>query len=288
MAQRDQIIRIGYLNVVATPHPAGVYERLFRSAASKPVQYWGANTAAITSIRARRGEEDLFTGQILTWIEIDPKSPAVDKAKLEEVRLSSSAQAMTQSLGFNSRVFKFVLNVKTHVVTFEALNEYGQTLSPRRAQSIFERLLLPEVLGPKAEVVDVTVIPDDDALAYVLGIDRLDRVDIMIKRPNADDVTPETHEVLAELQEQNAKRQEIILTRAAQTDGLELSDKNKKYARVASTNGFVSSKGRNADGEQDVRSTKKYPKITEQLVSASGSFISALVAAALSIKPNQT
>lgn len=281
MADKEQTIRIGFLNVVATPHPEGVYERIFRQVVNKPVRYWGPNTAAITSLRARPNEVGLFTGQVLTWIEIDPSSPAVDKQKLEEVALSDDAKKMTSTLGFNSRVFRFILDTDQHRVTLECTNEYNQNLSPVRALSIFERLFSPEVLGPKTESVDVTIIPEDDALAYVLGIKRLDKVEILVKRPNEDDVTEETHDVLEELKKQNAKRQQLILTRAGQTDGLELNEANEKYARVAANgNGYVSSKGRTSDGEVEVRSTKERPKVIERIVAAGGTALSTLVQAA--------
>lgn len=270
-------IRVGFLNVVATPHPEGVYERLFRYAANKPIPYWGDNTAAITPIRARPDEPGLFTGSILTWVEIDPASPAVDKSKLEEVALSDDQRRMTTALGFNSRVFRFVLDITQHRVSFLTFNEAGQRLSPNRARTFFDRLLSPAVLGKDAEEVEVTVVPDDDALERVLAIKRLDRVDILIKLPNEDDVTAETFEVLEELRAQNAKRQEIALTRASKTDGLDLSEKNEKYARVASTNGYVAATGRDADGEPDARSTKEYPKVVERLVERSASFLSSLV-----------
>ncbi len=287
MAESDRYLRVGYLNVVATPHPTGVYERLFRAIANTPTKFWGDNTAAITPIRARTGAEYLFTGQILTWVEIDPRSPAVDKRRLEEVALSPDARRLTNALGFNSKVFRFVLDTSNHIISFESRNESEQRLSPRRAQSIFERLLSPNLLGPQAETVDVTIMPEDDALARVLNIGRLDRVTIVIKRPNADDVTDETHEVLADLAAQNAKREEITLIRAPQTDGLELSGTNQKLARVASHNGHVTAKGRRADGEPDVRSTKEYPKVDEILVPAGTTFLSRLADAALALRPRR-
>ena len=273
-------IRVGFLNVVATPHPAGVYERLFRFAANRPVPYWGAETAAITAIKEIDGEPNLFSGSILTWVEVDPALPAVNKERLEEVPLTADQRRMTDALGFNSRVFRFILDVAEHRVSFLTYNEVGRRLSPSRALTIFDRLLSAEVLGAQAENVDVTVVPEDDALSYVLGFSRLDRVEILIKRPNPDDLTPEAYEVLEELREQNAKRQEIILTRAPQTDGLELNEKNDQYARVASVNGHVTTRGRDADGEPDTRSTKQYPKLVERLVDQGGSFLAALVSIA--------
>lgn len=128
--------------------------------------------------------------------------------------------------------------------------------------------------GLDVEMVEVTVLPEDDALTQVLALERLDRVDIFLKRPNDDDITAETNRIVAELMEQHAKSEERILTRAPRTDGIELSDENMTRAEVAARNGYVKSKGQDADGNADQRSTKKYPKIVNVTIEGSGSVLS--------------
>lgn len=277
MASRGRPIRVAFLNVVATPHPKGVYERLFRYVANRQVRFWGAEMAAIGPIRARPEQPGFFTGHVRTWVDIDPRSPAVQKKDLEEVALTPEQLKMSSELGFNGKTFRFILDTNEHRVSIATINDVGHKLAPTRALAIFERLFSPEVLGKDAEEVAVSIVPSDDALKRVLSIKRLDRVEIQIKRPNADDVTAETHEVLAELRAQNAKRQEVILIRAAHADSLELSDTNEKYARVAASgDGYVKSQGRNAAGEPEKRSTKEYPKMVERLVEEGQTFLGAL------------
>ena len=285
MALRGKPIRVAFLNVVATPHPAGVYERLFRFIANKPVKFWGTENAAIGPIRSRPENPGIFTGHVRTWVDIDPKSPAVQKRDLEEVPLTQEQREMSRELGFNGKTFRFVLDTNEHRVSIATVNEVGHKLAPTRALSIFEKLLSPEVLGKDAEEVAVSIVPSDDALKRVLSIKRLDRVEIQIRRPNADDVTQETHEVLAELRAQNAKRQEVVLIRAAHTESLELSETNQKYARVAASgDGYVKSQGRNSAGEPEKRSTREYPKLVEKLVEEGQTFLGALAEIARSAR----
>ena len=253
---REQTLEIGFLNVVATPHPVGVYDRLLRAASGYPVEFFGDQKAAITSPRAARGEPHLLQSRVVVWTDIDESQPGVNKRDLSSVRLSDMDFSVPSNLGFNGKTFTFVFNTTRHILALETRNEFGQTLSPRRAKRIFDHLLSPLILGLEAELVEVTVIPEDDALAFVLGLDRLDKVEILVKRPNADDITSKANAIMAELMQQNAKSEDRILTREAGSDGLELSEENMTRAEVAATNGFVKSTGRDENGEGDTRSTE--------------------------------
>ena len=282
-----KVLDIGFLNIVATPHPTGVYERLMRSAAGHQVQFFGEQKAAITSPRAAIGEPHLLQGRVVVWTEIDEDQPGVNKRSLSAVNLADMNFTVPTDLGFNGKTFIFVFNTTSHTLAFEAKNEFGQTLSPNRAKRIFDRLLSPTVLGLDAEIIEVTVIPEDDALAFVLGLSRLDKVEILVKRPNADDITPKTNAIMAELTEQHAKSEDRVLTRAAGSDGLVLNEDNMVRAEVAATNGFVKSSGRDEDGEPETRSTKEYPKIIRTVVDAGGSFISKIREAARNARARQ-
>jgi Domain of unknown function (DUF4747) len=279
----DQVIQeVGFLNIVATPHPDGVYARLIGRAAGFSVAFYGDQTGAITAPKAVGNENSLLQGQLVVWTDIDEDQPGIDKRKLSQVKLADMDFSVPENLGFNSRVFVYVFNTATHVMAIETRNEFGQTISPTRAKRIFDRLLSPPILGLDAEMVEVTVIPEDDALSQVLGLARLDRVDILVKRPNPDDISDVAAAVMADLLEQNAKSEERILSRASGTDGIELNDENMIRARVAANNGYVSSAGRDEDGEPDKRSTKEYPKIVRWIVDVGGSAASRVREAARS------
>lgn len=281
----DRVAAFGFLNVVATPHPDGVYERLLNVAANIPVQFWGSYYAAISKPKGSSEDPELLIGRLLVWVEIDPREPAINKQKLEEVNLDENNAKVAKEYGFNLRVHNYIFDLKSHVLTIELKNEPGQIISMSRIKRIFDRLFSPEILGRESELVETTVIPDDDALAQVLGFSRLDKVDINVKRPNEDDVIKETNEVLEELLGQNAQKQEVILTRAPKTDGIQLNDRNKKLARVAANNGYVTATGRMNDQRlTDKRSTKEYPKIIKYTIDGSHTILGALRAAAKAVR----
>ena len=125
--------------------------------------------------------------------------------------------------------------------------------------------------------MEATLIPTDDAITYVLGLDRLDKVEILVKRPNQDDITTETNRVMNALMEQKAKSEKRTVTRQPKADGIELSHENQVYARVgAHGNGYVESSGLDEDGVHDKRSTKEVPKIVKHAIARGVSYLAAL------------
>ncbi len=285
MAQ--ELVEAAFLNVVATPHPEGVYLRLFRAAAEKPVQYWGELRAAITRPDKLAGTDDMYSFQLVTWMEVNPDEPAINKADLKKAVFPREGRNFTAKYGVNGRVFYCLLDTQTHVVTAEIKNEDGQRITPGRLAMIFVELLSPEVLGPKAELVEVTVVPTDDAIDYVLGFKRLDKVDILVKRPNNDDITQDTNRVMKRLMEQHAKSERSVLVRQPKTDGLELDEEHLRLARVAAVNGHVDSSGLDDDDEHGKRSTREVPKIVRRVLEKGSSYIAALRNVAKEMRNNR-
>lgn len=272
-----EYVEAAFLNVVATPHPKGVYERLFRGAAYKIVRYWGDYHAAISDLLAIPGESGFFSFSLSTWVEIDPDEPTIRKEDLAKAAFPQEGKEFSSRYGVNGRVFTCILDVRTHTLTVEIKNEDGKKLSAGRAELIFQALLSPEVLGSEAELVEVTLTPQDDALDYVLGFNRLDRLEILVKLPNNDDITSDVNRVLNRMRDMNAKSEKSILVRAAGTDGLEPDEEHMTLARVAAAgNGQVDAVGLDEYDEKGERSTKEKPKIVKRILQKGQSYLAAL------------
>jgi hypothetical protein len=80
MAEHEKELHFAILNIVATPHPPGTYERLIREAARKSVNFWGDQYAQIGD--AEEIEPGLLWGRLVIWTEIDPDEPAILKNTL--------------------------------------------------------------------------------------------------------------------------------------------------------------------------------------------------------------
>jgi hypothetical protein len=215
-------------------------------------------------------------GQLFVWVEVDPDQPAINKVRLQKTVFPDAGRQFTREFGVNGRVFDFVFDTSNHMLTAAIQNDEGQKISPARLEKIFRNLLSPEVLGVNAELVEVTVVPREDALAYVLGFERLDRVEILVKIPNQDDITDEANRVMQRLRDMKAKSEENVLVRAPRTDGLELDSEHMTLARVAAANGHVDSKGIDSGGASGERSTRERPKIVERVVAKGVSYLAAI------------
>ena len=121
--------RYGALNIVAHPHPAGTYRKIFENAGadSRGARFHGDQFATLSPISSTRN--GVFTGKLATWTEIDPKSNLIDKASLKEQLLSESDIAIPTDIGFNSKVFSFAFRERDHKLFVELINDEGQTIS---------------------------------------------------------------------------------------------------------------------------------------------------------------
>lgn len=265
------VIEIGFLNVVATPHPPGIYHEALNLIANRPVRYRGKDYAVVLEPKQNDEDQALLEGIISVWTDIDASEPSIDKSTFEAKDVEDSLRAVFEQRGFNNRAFRYVMDAETHSIAVELLNESGKRLSVLQAGKIFQ--LLFGSLGDGNQTYEVTVKPEEDAIERVLGFARLDRVTILLKRPNpGDHHGDDAEEVLRELEEQNMKQAEYDFARQPQSAGIELNEKNQTRAEVASDNGFVKASGIDEYGERDTRSTKEYPKVVRLVLAAGAVF----------------
>lgn len=270
-------ISIGFINVAASPHPPGTYAEALEQLANSPAKLRGRDFAVIS--RPQRDEEDdaLLTGSISVWTDIDPTEPSIDKATFRRRDVEAALAKIFKERGFNNRGFWYAFDERTHTLAVELLNAEGKRLSINQAGKLFDYLF--STLNTSEAVFETTIIPEEDALSRVLGLDRLDKVKIVLKRPNpGDHHGTDAEDILRELYEQNMKRAEYAFSRQPGTNGIHLNEDNQTRAEVASTNGHVESAGVDAEGDNQHLSTESYPKIITRVLAAGTVFLSALKA----------
>jgi Domain of unknown function (DUF4747) len=122
----------------------------------------------ITSPRAVTGRSGIYTGRILIWTEIDLKRPWLDLANEDELDPAlKKSISIPENARPNMRAFGYVFVEKPHRVYFEAKNEFGERLGPNVAKSIFSKITSQELLGFDSPEVEVTIVPDVDAVDRV-------------------------------------------------------------------------------------------------------------------------
>lgn len=271
----DGSITIGFVNIVATPHPPGVYQAALAKVANTPVNVRGNDWAIITKPTVSRDEKGMHEGMISVWTDIDSSEPSINKTTFAKVDVEAALKKIFAERGFNNRAFYYVLDELTHKITVELKNDQGKTISIGQIGKIFE--LLISMLNKEGQIYESTVVPEEDAIEKVLGLKRLDRVFILLKRPNPGDHDGgDADEVLRELQEQNMRQAEYSFARQPGTDGIHLNAENETRAEVAAQNGYVKSSGVDEQGNREKRSTKEYPKIVALSVEAGTAALSIL------------
>lgn len=269
MAKR-KLKKYGVFNVVAQPHPDGIYRRIFEAAVGVGVKYWGDYYAAITPLSATR--DGIFTGRLVIWMAVDPDSNVVSLTDFVEIPLVESNEVvLPRDKGLNSRQFQFAFNTLTHKLYLELKNDEGKTVSPRRAEAALQKAL-GEAAQNLVEEFRVQIVPESDGVDRILKIPHLNTLEIHIFRPNPDGLDPEATALLSEeLEGQNAKEVVKVLKKAPGFDTLIVNARNRVMALAAAVDGLVKGRGRSEDGQPIDASTKDYPKVIERYEEESGS-----------------
>lgn len=259
---KDKKIVVGALNITMQPHSPTKYVELIRAASrmKKPAKIFGDQFGLLVGARKLDAASELspICGDIYKFANIDLDSEWFNTStnqfasldELEDVKLP-------EYLKPNSSRFYYVFYPKNHILIYEGYYD-GNTLSPSNAVRFFENIFSAQNITKRFGQIDVTHEPETDALDKALQMKHKDKISMIIKRPNPDDLAGAEREVLKRLRAINAERQEISY-KAASADGLELDQEVETLARVAARNGDVYVKGKDAENRPQEYSTKNHP-----------------------------
>lgn len=271
---------MGAVNIAADPHPTGIYRRLFRQVAERPIRLWGNDWAKITVPADRETAPPSFYGRVLVWTEIDKEGKWLDQRTDKEATVDEKQKIqIPDNLDPNFRSFNFVFLEERHLLILEYRNELGEHFGPQRAERFFSRLLNEETIDDQVIEITVTVIPSNEALDRIYAIARLRWLEIFVRRPNPDDLTADANRILDRLVAQGAKSQTLQLEKKARVKTLTPDEETKGLAEIASTNGRVAGSGKTEDGKPVYESTEDHPKTVEVEVTGPtsiGAFFAAL------------
>ncbi|MGA8170008.1 MAG: DUF4747 family protein [Methylocystis sp.] len=277
MASTSKIF-VAALNVTASPHPEGTYRRLLEAAANHEIHLTGHDFAKLTPPDIPGKDQNIVTGRICVWTEIEKKEDWFNK-KTNAAATDKDKESIVipDILAPNFKYFLYAMDLARHVIVFEAKNEVRSSFNPKRARKFFDDLL--NSLGGDFPDVDVTVIPEEGSVEKILSLPRLRRLKIVVTRPNGEDLTDEFAAVMAEMNEENAKMLTRELVKAPKTEALKPNETTRKLAMIASTNGYVEGKG--SEGGD---STREHAKVVPVEVAADGSQIVRFVQSLLHFK----
>lgn len=259
---KDKKIVVGALNITMQPHSPAKYIELIKTASrmKRPAKIFGDQFGLL--VGARKLDSALsvspLCGDIYKFANIDFDSEWFNTStnqfasldELEDVKLP-------EYLKPNSSRFSYIFYPKNHILIYEGYYD-GNTLSPSNVVRFFENIFNAQSIKRRFGKIDVTHEPETDALDKALQMKHKDKISMIIKRPNPDDLAGAEREVLKRLRAMNAEKQEISY-KAANADGLELDREVETLARVAARNGDVYVKGKDIENRPQEFSTREHP-----------------------------
>ncbi len=261
---RSRVGKYGVLNVVSQPHPAGAYKQLFNDAAEKSivVSVRSDRFARLGSVTQSRNY--VFSGVIAFWTEVDPNGKAIRKSDLQQSALADLGVSLPEGIGFNSRIFAYSFNEKTHKLFVQTKNDYGDVVSIHSLRVAFEALLR-EALPREWDSVNVHLETASDALERVISLPVITKIRVVVYRPNPDNIDELVERKVRELEQGNISRLKTIANKAKGASTLKLVGDLRAAAELARDNGIVEVSGKE-DGRRVTRSTDEYPlEISEKL-----------------------
>jgi hypothetical protein len=197
MPEGSPRITIGALNISASPHPAGVYREALQTVADREVRIGGNDWAKITQPGPLDDRPDWLFGQILVWTRIDKAGRWLNKRRNREATPEEKGSiALPGELEPNFRALDFIFIEPRHRLMLQYRNEMGDHFGPKRAEKLFSELLSPKFLPEKASDFSVTVVPEDDSVDKIFAIKQLRWLEILVKRPNSDDIADEAAKII--------------------------------------------------------------------------------------------
>lgn len=252
------------LNVRLHPHSEDVYRQFIQACfdLKSIVKIHGDRHGIISLID--RGENDATTvsGNIATFVKLDTDGSWFDAEKLSDATTNQISELYIPSnLYPNAANFYFTFDLKKHRLYVQSYSK-GKLLTPQQALSFFNTLASKDSIVERFGFAKITLVQSQEALKKLFGIERLDRVQITIAKPNSDILADDFEaQIEGHLAETNS-RQVTFIYQAEPGKSLQPDKTINELSETALTNGHVEVSGR--DNNLAVKkSTADMPKVLQ-------------------------
>ncbi len=259
---RPRSITVGAVNVRIHPHDDARYAELFQDAFAlrRAVKVFGNQRVILERLDRSQAEEGVLSGSLARFTEIDPDLPWFNAERFERADESEVAKVSIPSeLRPNYVSVFFQLSLGDHLFVFESRGTSG-SLSPRSALMFLDNLLNSDELVQKYGSASVSLVSDKDQLDAVIGMHRLRKLEILVKRPNPDDLGSYDAIMERRLLDQGAASVRVEYEASAH-ETIKPDENTRKLAESATRNGLVKAEGSDATGRRVVRSTDDHPAL---------------------------
>jgi len=260
----EKKIEVGAINITMHPHSPQKYIDLLRAASRKKLvkniqsDKYGMITSANPLDKEKYGELGPLYGDIYRFTQIDKSADwfntdTIDSAKDEEIKEIS----IPDNLKPNSSRFSYIFFPKEHIMFYEQYYD-GHSFGSRSASTLIDRVLNDPYLANRFGKIDVTPIPSVDKLNKALGMKKLERLDLIIRRPNPDEQSAAEQEVLKRMNDLNIAEQEQEY-KAIPNKSIKIDKELKILSNIAAKFGSVLAKGRDEEDRPIEYKTSEHP-----------------------------
>lgn len=262
--KRKYKFELSQLNIVTHPHTPEGYQKLFETASDLNLisKYYGSKKCMIATARSLKSEivADCIHGSFFSFSELDftedwlnlQNLDAVDPSEVEELRIPNHLKP-------ELRAFRYVFDLRTHKLVFESKNTLGQSLSPRQLEKALNGIFSNTQIISEFGKVEVTVIPETEALEKILSMYSLNTLHYRVVKPNPDEDDYEDR-LFASMEAQNIRSREEVLKKEKGAQTIKPDENTLKVLNVAKDNGYVEGEGKKANGDKEYDSTRSHPK----------------------------
>lgn len=251
-------IKYSRLNVVATPHPEGIYERALNVMIRRPVNYRADQMAVISNLMQE--SDGIIVGRLILGTVINLEDPIFSSENFEEIEEIPQSLRVELKHLFNGRVFTFFFDSYNHKITIETINEFGKTLSIKTSRKIFDQLF-EKFTEQNAEYnFRVTIVERSNALDAVLSTPQIRKLEIEVLLPNPD--TPDSvGRVLQRIEQQRLRKESRVLVKEPNALSIIPDEETRAFAEASQRgNGKTTAIGKTANGKKIVQSTEDLPE----------------------------
>lgn len=259
---RDKVMQVACLNIaMQEPHsPERYREWLIEAYALKSSVRLGRLQGALLGTLYSAEDHGFLMGDIYRFIHIDANEPWFNTTTREVATdADRSSIQIPAHLRPGLQQLPFAFDPGHHRLYF-ATRLGNESISTGQCKKLFDQLAFQLALISDLPVVEVTVLPDRDAVAEILSMHQLQRLEIDLRPPNPDDAQGLEERLRERLKKMKAQRQ-VTTLHAEKNESIKPDQEIVDMATVAATNGRVSGHGRDAAGTVQDISTENKPLV---------------------------
>ena len=259
---RELKMTIGAINIKIHPHTPEKYVDLFEDLLElkRRTKIRGDVYGSISRFNYIDPKNKILglKGYIFKYLNIDPNEPwfDVENEKVVDCATMQGVEVLkTVKPHFSFFMYYFI--PRYHRLFFTTYHN-SKSISPNSIAKFFTNMFYHPDLIEKYGEVDVIIEPSIDGLEKIFAINTIERLELVISKPNPDDHEEAEGKLLRRLRNINARslKEEYVSERK---ESIKPDEELLVLSKIAASNGYVYASGKDVDGKSVEESTLQHP-----------------------------